>query len=123
MLPGCLPRRVEPRCTAVAVRRTARRWAVGRSSERRAAHRRGGAGEPGQRMSASRKVVAKGSARAGARSSHALREAEQRLQCVIELTADFYWEQDAEHRFAVYRPRGESDADLAGIVGKTSWEL
>ncbi|HEX5045769.1 MAG TPA: diguanylate cyclase, partial [Gammaproteobacteria bacterium] len=74
-------------------------------------------------MSASRKAVAKGTARGSAKSSLALRQAEERLQCVIELAADFYWEQDAEHRFAVYRPRGESDADLAAIVGKTSWEL
>ena len=42
---------------------------------------------------------------------------------MIELAADFYWEQDAEHRFTVYQPRGESDADLEGLVGKTSWEL
>jgi hypothetical protein len=49
--------------------------------------------------------------------------AEQRLQTVIELAADCYFEQDAEHRFTLYRPSGAPDPDLAALVGKTSWEL
>ena len=51
------------------------------------------------------------------------RLADERLQCVIELAADFYWEQDAADRFTVYRPSGEPDAELDGLVGKTSWEF
>ena len=51
------------------------------------------------------------------------RLADERLQCVVELAADFYWEQDEQHRFTVYRPGGEPDAELEGLVGKTSWEL
>ncbi len=56
----------------------------------------------------------------GAASS---RLADERLQCVIELAADFYWEQDEQHRFTVYRPGGEPDAELRRLVGKTSWEF
>ena len=41
----------------------------------------------------------------------------------IDLAADFYWEQDEQHRFTVYRPSGEPDAELDGLVGKTSWEF
>jgi len=51
------------------------------------------------------------------------RLADERLQCVVELAADFYWEQDEQHRFTVYRPSGEPDAELDGLVGKTSWEF
>jgi hypothetical protein len=47
---------------------------------------------------------------------------DERFQCVIELAADFYWEQDALCRFTVYRPSGEPDADLDGLIGKTSSE-
>jgi diguanylate cyclase (GGDEF)-like protein/PAS domain S-box-containing protein len=74
-------------------------------------------------MSASKRVVGKRAARGGVKPSDDLRLAEERLQCVIELAADFYWEQDAEHRFTVYRPRRTSDVALEGIVGNTSWEL
>ena len=51
------------------------------------------------------------------------RMADERLQSVIELTADFYWEQDEHFRFTIYRPSGEPDAALDGLVGKTSWEF
>ncbi len=53
----------------------------------------------------------------------ALQQAEDQLQCVIDLAADFYWEQDAELRFTFYRPRAEPDEDLRDIIGKTSDEL
>jgi diguanylate cyclase (GGDEF)-like protein/PAS domain S-box-containing protein len=52
-----------------------------------------------------------------------LQQAEEQLQCVIDLAADFYWEQDAESRFTFYRPRGEPDEDLRDILGKTGEEL
>ena len=51
------------------------------------------------------------------------RIADERLQSVIDLAADFYWEQDAHYRFTVYRPSGEPDGELAGLVGKTSTEF
>jgi diguanylate cyclase (GGDEF)-like protein/PAS domain S-box-containing protein len=49
--------------------------------------------------------------------------AEQRLQSVIELAADCYWEQDADHRFTLYRPSGAPDPYLEKLVGQTSWEF
>jgi len=62
-------------------------------------------------------------ARGTLKGSQSSKLAEQRLQSVIEITADFYWEQDVEHRFTLYRPRGAPDADLETLAGKTSWEL
>jgi diguanylate cyclase (GGDEF)-like protein/PAS domain S-box-containing protein len=73
-------------------------------------------------VGASKKAVAKKAVRAVVKSP-ALQQAEEQLQCVIELAADFYWEQDAESRFIFYRPRGEPDEDLRDILGKTSGEL
>src|SRR5688572_13435676 len=51
------------------------------------------------------------------------RLADERLQAVIELAADFYWEQDEQHRFTVYRPSAEPDTDLGGLVGRKSWDF
>jgi diguanylate cyclase (GGDEF)-like protein/PAS domain S-box-containing protein len=51
------------------------------------------------------------------------RASDERLQSLIELAADFYWEQDEDLRFSAYRPGGKPDADLDGLVGKTSWEF
>jgi diguanylate cyclase (GGDEF)-like protein/PAS domain S-box-containing protein len=51
------------------------------------------------------------------------RLADERLRSVIELAADFYWEQDEQHRFTLYRPSGAPDADLDGLVGRTSWDV
>jgi PAS domain-containing protein len=48
---------------------------------------------------------------------------DERLQCVIDLAADFYWEQDERYRFTVYRPSGSPDPALDGLMGKTSWEF
>ncbi len=74
-------------------------------------------------MGASKQAVAKGAARSSAKAALTLKQAEERLQCVVMLCADFYWEQDEQHRFAVYRPSGAPDEDLRDIVGKTSWDL
>lgn len=38
---------------------------------------------------------------------------EDRLQCVLQLVADFYWEQDAACRFTVYRPSDAAHPDRA----------
>ena len=43
--------------------------------------------------------------------SQSSRLADERLQCLVDLAADFYWEQDEDYRFTVYRPSGEPDAD------------
>ena len=73
-------------------------------------------------VSASKKAVARKAARAAVKPP-ALQQVEDQLQCVIDLAADFYWEQDAELRFTFYRPRAEPDEDLRDIIGKTSEEL
>ena len=52
-----------------------------------------------------------------------LQDSERRLQCVLDLSSEYYWEQDENHRFTVYHPSGEPDPDLAALVGKTSWEF
>jgi diguanylate cyclase (GGDEF)-like protein/PAS domain S-box-containing protein len=70
-----------------------------------------------------RRAVAPKIARGSLQGSQSVKLAEQRLQSVIELTADCYWEQDADHRFTLYRPSGAPDPDLEQLVGKTSWEL
>jgi diguanylate cyclase (GGDEF)-like protein/PAS domain S-box-containing protein len=74
-------------------------------------------------MGAKKPAALKVAAQNSSKQASTLRQAEARLQSVIELAADFYWEQDAEHRFSVYRPSAEPDAELANLVGKTSWEL
>ena len=55
-------------------------------------------------------------------SEEALRESEARFRSLVELSTDFYWETDAEHRVVHttrdqnYRPVG----DL--VIGRTRWE-
>jgi len=51
------------------------------------------------------------------------RLADERLQSVLDLAADFYWEQDEHYRFTLYRPSREPDAALGALVGRTSWEF
>jgi len=51
--------------------------------------------------------------------------AEARARCMLELTADYYWEQDEHDRFTLFLHR---DASLpenapARFLGKTPWEL
>jgi diguanylate cyclase (GGDEF)-like protein/PAS domain S-box-containing protein len=54
-----------------------------------------------------------------------LRDSEQRLQCVIDLSFDWYWEQDEKHRFTLLRHRHSSrpDHDPSEFLGKTPWDL
>ncbi len=61
----------------------------------------------------------------GANLHDELSTSEQRLQTVIELSSDYYWEQDENHRFTLLRHRDMSDPRNAPwrYVGKTSWEL
>jgi len=74
-------------------------------------------------MGVSKLVVAADAAGGSSRQGRALRQAQERLQCVIELSADFYWEQDEHHRFRVYRPSREPDPELSELIGKTSAEI
>jgi diguanylate cyclase (GGDEF)-like protein/PAS domain S-box-containing protein len=90
--------------------------------------RRVGGGIRGRDSSRKRSVVASKQAvakRAAKTSDKArtLRQAEERLQCILELAADFYWEQDEHRCFSYYRPRGEPDDDFREIVGRTFEQL
>ena len=69
------------------------------------------------------KRVARMTPQRPAKRTASSRVADERLQSVIDLAADFYWELDVNYRFTVYRPSREPDADLAGLVGKTSAEF
>src|SRR5262245_9264094 len=62
-------------------------------------------------------------ARGSLKESQSSKLAEQRLQSVIEITADCYWEPGAHPRFTLQRPSGPPDPLLETLGGKTSWEL
>jgi PAS domain S-box-containing protein len=55
----------------------------------------------------------------------ALEESERRLQNVIELSSDYYWEQDEQYRFTLFRrPCIRKTAnEPEHLLGKTRWEL
>src|SRR6266705_903070 len=50
-------------------------------------------------------------------------ESEARFRAIVELSGDWYWEQDASHRFTWAFVRGESAEAVSSIIGKTRWEL
>ena len=55
----------------------------------------------------------------------AVRKSEQRFRALVELSSDFYWETDAQHRFT-YRQGAILDRmglPVASDIGKTRWEL
>lgn len=59
-----------------------------------------------------------------ARIAARLAERERWLRDMVELSADWYWEQDENFRFIAPRHEGEpSDPEAAWFVGKTRWEV
>ncbi|HEY7671924.1 MAG TPA: EAL domain-containing protein [Gammaproteobacteria bacterium] len=52
----------------------------------------------------------------------ALAQSEHRLQCLIELSSDYYWETDEDLRFTHVRHQA-SDGRVTGFIGKATWEL
>src|SRR5438309_4507 len=50
-------------------------------------------------------------------------ESEARFRAIAELSGDWYWEQDANHRFTWAFVRGGSAGAVSSIIGKTRWEL
>ncbi len=56
-----------------------------------------------------------------------LRESEQRFRCLTEMSSDFYWETDSEHRLTIrsesHREALESVFNVASSVGKCRWEI
>src|SRR5687767_11318120 len=67
-----------------------------------------------------------GARKSSARATHA-QDAGPALAALLDLAADYYWEQDAEHRFTVWRDtRGPRSAEAVAadvMLGKTSAEL
>ncbi|HKB63667.1 MAG TPA: hypothetical protein VKD03_12415, partial [Burkholderiales bacterium] len=57
------------------------------------------------------------------RASEGPGENETRFRAIAELSGDWYWEQDASHRFTWAFVRGGSAEDISWIIGKTRWEL
>lgn len=54
----------------------------------------------------------------------ALRESEQRLRLITELSSDFFWELDAGLRFTQHtRSSGRSDPSPAPVIGQHPWQL
>ena len=55
----------------------------------------------------------------------ARREADQRFRDIVEVSGDWIWETDAEHRYTFFSNRFQDGkgADPAASLGKTRWEL
>ena len=52
-----------------------------------------------------------------------MRESETRFRMLIQLSSDWYWEQDAELKFTVARCYAETETDYALLIGKYRWDL
>lgn len=63
--------------------------------------------------------------RPGKPKPDALYECEKRLQCVVDLASDYYWEQDHNYRFTLLRRRDASELEQSPLLllGKTLWDL
>jgi PAS domain S-box-containing protein len=53
----------------------------------------------------------------------ALRDSEQRFRHMVEMSADWYWEQDAEFRFVHLPGARERQFDAESALGRLRWEL
>jgi hemerythrin-like metal-binding protein/PAS domain S-box-containing protein len=52
-----------------------------------------------------------------------LKESEERFRSLTEMSSDFYWETDAEHRFTQFTESQLNTAGLASFLGKRRWEI
>lgn len=54
-----------------------------------------------------------------------LRDSERRLECVLDLSSDYYWEQDENHRFTLlrYKDSSSSENDFGQVLGRAPWDL
>jgi len=60
------------------------------------------------------------------RAADAFKDDVDSLRSLASISADWYWEQDADYRFthfAVERGGSSADTDLKGAIGKQRWEL
>src|SRR2546422_11205983 len=76
------------------------------------------------RMRQSARPRQKGNDRAAPKqASEGPGESEARFRAIAELSGDWYWEQDASHRFTWAFVRGGAAGAVSSIIGKTRWEL
>jgi len=63
----------------------------------------------------------------GGSQQHILATSEARFRCLTEMSSDFYWETDAEHRFTERTASKRDAADpvfqLASFIGRLRWEV
>jgi diguanylate cyclase (GGDEF)-like protein/PAS domain S-box-containing protein len=52
-----------------------------------------------------------------------LRQSEARFRSLTEMSSDFFWESDAQHRFVDVAHGPGYSKDIARIIGRTPWEL
>ncbi len=57
------------------------------------------------------------------RADQAVRESEARFRSLVELSTDFYWESDAEHRLTRTTHDQKHRPASQPVIGKTRWEL
>ena len=55
---------------------------------------------------------------------NATTEREKRFQALLSIAVDWYWEQDAQHRFSYFsdRPDGQPDPRRQAMIGHTPWD-
>ncbi len=56
----------------------------------------------------------------------ALHRSEERFRAIVELSGEWYWEQDAEYRFTMISGRDlgpAAESDLQGMIGRTRWSV
>jgi diguanylate cyclase (GGDEF)-like protein/PAS domain S-box-containing protein len=85
------------------------------------------AGRPDERLQQAARVIGShvGQFLQRKQAEEALRESEARFRSLTQMSSDFFWETDAEHRLAniVHGPSYASSDIGYGVVGKTLWEL
>jgi len=82
--------------------------------------------EPDQRLLQASRVIGSQAGQFLSRkiAEASLRESEARFRSLTEMSSDFYWESDAQHRVTqiVHGPNYPPEV-LRGAIGKASWEL
>jgi diguanylate cyclase (GGDEF)-like protein/PAS domain S-box-containing protein len=60
------------------------------------------------------------------RAEEELRRSNKRFRSLVNLSTDWFWEQDAGFRFTTFEGRGitdHGDVSASAVIGKTPWEL
>src|SRR5882672_6774578 len=60
---------------------------------------------------------------ANMRAREALQESEHRFRRMVEMSTDWYWEQDAQLRFVQTPGLEKTQLSLESVTGKTRWDL